>query len=111
MSAIPSGFDPMGEAFRSRENAYEGLPDDQQPWYRAKTKGGGGGGDGLMTSAAHELFVGNLPPNLTQDGLRNLFSKYGNVISVRLGGLNVIELVLVILVQCLKFTSNSESKN
>ena len=86
MTATPAGFDPMGEAFRSRDNAYGHLPDEQQPWYKAikQQQPAAAGAGELMTSKAHELHVANIPANLTQDGLNNLFSKYGKVISVKL---------------------------
>jgi len=33
---------------------------------------------------AKKLYVGNLSYNTTEDGLRNLFSNYGNVVSVKI---------------------------
>ena len=86
MSSAAAGFDPMGEAFRSQDNAYPGLADDQQPWYRGSQRASQAGdpADDLATSRAHELHVNNIPPNLTGDGLRNLFSKYGKVLDAKL---------------------------
>ena len=45
----------------------------------SKSEGGGGGGGGGGHSQVKNVFVGNLPPGATEERLRDIFSKYGEV--------------------------------
>ncbi len=41
--------------------------------------GGGGGGGGGGASGQRNVFVGNLPPGMNEERLRELFQHYGEV--------------------------------
>lgn len=54
--------------------------------------GGGGGGYGRLEDRrrpptypdVHQIFVGNVPPTLTDEDLKGVFQKYGNIVEVRI---------------------------
>jgi hypothetical protein len=54
------------------------------PAAAAVPTGGGGGGSGGGGGVRHDIFVGNLAFNTTEDQLHQAFSEIGRVINVRL---------------------------
>ncbi len=54
-----------------------------QPYYKAR-QGGDHHDDRLVTTMPYQLFVSNIPQDLTEDGIRNIFARHGNVLRVDL---------------------------
>jgi RNA recognition motif-containing protein len=100
-SEIPDDWNPMKEDYTNPvKNAYPNMNLAQQPGYRAAMKMSDGGGDYMKnlltesTAPSFQLHVLAIPFDLTNDGVRHIFSKFGTVLDVFMPSMQVTKIEL-----------------
>jgi len=73
----PRGNDEKRESMGRDRGENQGADD------RRRSLGGPGGGTSRYPDN-HQVFVGNIPLDVHENEVRNVFSKYGNVVDIRI---------------------------
>lgn len=72
-----------GRFERDRSNTSRG-DEGEGDGFGGRRSGGGGGGIGAKYPDSHQLFVGNLPHNISESELKVFFERWGKVVELRI---------------------------
>lgn len=89
-SAAPTGFPPQRDRFIKKVNNFNRRNESRESPKNTESNAGDAetnyfkGPSKKIFPDDHQLFIGNLMPECTEDDLGNVFSKYGKIMEVRI---------------------------